>query len=250
MMHQIFSALVSFFVSPIDWIIILLCLSFLTRSASVKKRYRLGALVIFLLFSNTWLLNGYARFWQPGPRDITSDSSFSCGILLGGFGNPDEQDHGYFNSASDRFIQTVKLLRLGKIRHILITGGNGKNSNIDFNEGKWTRDELITLGVADSAILFEDRSSNTEENARNSALLLGAAKLPPPYLLITSAHHMPRAQLLFKQAGLATSAFPCGYMAGRDKFSFWGIVPKLDVLNKWDYYMKETASYIIYKIRG
>ena len=247
-MHLVASTLLAFILSPVDWIIILILLSIYTRSATTKKRSRISALIIFLVFSNTWLISGYAKFWQPKPRDISKDSSYSCGILLGGFASPDENDNGYFNSTADRFIQAVKLYKLGKIRYILINGGNGKLTNEDFNEGKWTKGELITMGIPDSVILFEDRSSNTAENAINAKKILDAAGLPPPYLLITSAQHMPRAGLLFKNAGLSTVAFPCSYTLGRENNRFWGIIPKFNVLFSWESYLKETASYFIYKI--
>jgi vancomycin permeability regulator SanA len=45
---------------------------------------------------------------------------------LGGFASPDENNQGYFNQSSDRFIQTLKLYQTHTIQHILISGGNGK----------------------------------------------------------------------------------------------------------------------------
>lgn len=206
---------------------------------------------IFLLFSNAWLLNSYARYWQPAPHDLASDTAYSCGILLGGFGSPDGFDHsGYFNSSADRFIQAVKLYKLGKIRHILISGGNGKRNVQDFNEGEWTKGELKAMGIPADVILFEDLSTNTGDNASNTKKLLEAAKLQPPYLLITSAYHMPRASLIYAQAGMTTIAYPCNYESGKSKFSASDLIPDAGVLLGWSRFLKETVSYWLYRLKG
>lgn len=61
------------------------------------------------------------------------------------------------NSTADRFIQAVKLYRLGIIKHILVSGGNGKTDDNHFREGAWVKGELKTFGVPDSSIFVEDR---------------------------------------------------------------------------------------------
>src|SRR5258706_13324007 len=121
-MRLIASELLSIILSPANWILILIILQFIFKKPGLKKKCRLIALGIFLVFSNQWLLNSYAKHWQPAPRDISMDSTYSAAILLGGFGSPIRNEaNGYFNSGSDRFIQAVKLYKLGKIQHILIS---------------------------------------------------------------------------------------------------------------------------------
>ncbi|MES2430373.1 MAG: YdcF family protein [Bacteroidota bacterium] len=249
-MHLIASTILSIISSPVNWIIILVITSFIWKSPKRKKICRIAALCIYIVFGNVWLLNWYANWWQPQKKAIPQNTSYSCGILLGGFGSPDPRDSGYFNSTGDRFIQTVKLYKLGKIDHVLISGGNGRITNEKFSEGAFVNNELKIMGIPDSAIIFEDLSANTAENAVNSRALLDSAKLKPPYLLITSAHHLPRATLLFKKAGLATEGYPCAYIAGQEKFSWWRIIPSIDALNTWDNYLKELAAYLLYKIKG
>ncbi len=248
-MHLIASTILSFFLTPVNWIFLMIIAMFVFKDQKRKKYCRNTALGIFFLFSNSWILNSYAKFWQPAKRDVSADAPYSCAVLLGGFGSPDENDIGYFNSSADRFIQAVRLYKLGKIRHILINGGNGKILNKEFNEGEWTKGELKIMGVPDSVILFEDRSANTADNAKNAKIMLDSAQLKPPYLLITSAHHIPRASLLLKKAGVEVVGFPCNYIAGNEKFSWWGIIPNANVLLTWNHYLKETFSYCVYKIK-
>lgn len=246
-MHQVASFVSSFLLSPFNWVIFLITATFFSRKASFKKTCNILALCVFLIFSNAWLLNWYAKHWQPAPAAINKGFIYSCGIVPGGFGTPDADGNGYFNSTADRFIQAVKLYKLGEITHILISGGNGKDDKKDFREGAWAKSELIAVGIPDSVIFAEDRSTNTSENAGYAKQILDSLQLKPPYLLITSAQHMPRASLLFAKAGLATVAFPCNYTAGRGVFNLSSWLPQIAVLTEWNGYLKETAAYFWYR---
>ncbi len=246
-MHQLGSSVLLFFLSPLHWIVLLLIAAYLFRSAPAKRTFRILAIGIFLLFSNQWLLNWYANKWQPQPGVINPGMVYSCGIVPGGVASPDANGNGYFNSSADRFIQALKLYKLGQITHILVSGGNGKKELKSFREGEWVKKELAIMGVPDSVIFVEDRSNNTMENAGNAKKLLDSNHLTPPFLLISSAHHLPRAMVIFKNAGIATVAFPCNYIAGRGINTISSVIPSLSVLLTWDTYLKEMAGYFWYK---
>ena len=68
------------------------------------------------------------------------------------------------------------------------------------------------MGIPDSVIFVEDRSNDTFDNAVYAKQILDSLQLSPPYLLITSAHHIPRASLIFKNAGVITAPFPCNLL--------------------------------------
>ena len=249
-MHQLTSSVLSFFLSPFYWMIILVIAGYFLRKALFKKICRILALCIFIIFSNTGLLNWYAKKWQPSPVGINKDFAYSCGIVPGGFASPDINGNGYFNSSADRFIQAVKLYKLGEIKHILISGGNGKTIKKNFREGAWVKGELTAVGIPDSVIFVEDRSNNTSDNAAYAKQILDSLQLKPPYLLITSAHHMPRASLIFKNAGVLTVSFPCNYITGTGDFRFSSLLPQPAALTEWNVYLKETAGYLWYHLKG
>jgi len=248
-MHRAASILASIILSPFNWIILLLLIAWIFRKRAFRKTALLIALCIFIVFGNKWLLNLYAKKWQQNPVAIPTLPIYSSGIVPGGFASPDENGDGYFNPSADRFIQAVKLYKLGKITHLLISGGNGKPDDKNFREAAWVKTQLVIFGVPDSVILIEDRSDNTQDNAVNSKHLLDSLHLPPPYLLITSAFHMPRASIIFKKNGLAVDPFPCNYTEGRDSFSWDDLFPRTSVLQDWDRYLKETVGYWWYKIK-
>jgi uncharacterized SAM-binding protein YcdF (DUF218 family) len=249
-MHEVFSSVAVFFLSPFNWIVILLIAGYFSGKHSTKKIYRIFAVSIFLLFSNKGILNWYAKKWQPSPVTINAGTYYNCGIVPGGFASPDAEGNGYFNETSDRFIQVVKLYKLGAITHILISGGNGKDDDKNFREGAWVKGELTVMGIPDSVIFVEDKSNNTFDNAVFAKEILDSVPLKPPYLLITSAQHIPRASLLFKNAGVPTVAFPCNYREGRGSFGLSDLVPKLSVLSDWNVYLKQAAGYVFYFMKG
>ena len=221
--------------------------AFFIRRPSVKRTLRVMALGIFLLFSNQVLLDWYAGKFQPSPAKVNNETLYSCAIVPGGFASPDAGGTGVFNATADRFIQALKLYKQGRITHILVSGGNGKEELKTFREGEFVKNELKIMGVPDSAILVEDRSNNTAENAINSKAILDSNNLKPPYLLISSAHHIPRATVIFKNAGVETVAFPCNYIAGRGINTLSSIIPSFGVLFTWNIYLKETAGYFWYR---
>ena len=248
-MHQFAATIVSLFLSPFNWIVVLLIAAYFVRKKSWKKILIVLSLCLFVLFGNQWLLDKYAKAWQPAPVEIQSSQPYSCGVVLGGFASPDAEANGYFNSSSDRFIQTLKLYKTGKISHILVSGGNGKPDEKSFREAYFARKELVAMGVPDSVIFVEDRSNNTADNAMYARQILDSLQLKPPYLLITSAFHMPRAALIFKKAGLDVIPFPCNYIDGRGPSGIGDLLPKPAVLLGWEPYLKEAVAWLWYGIR-
>ena len=242
------SAFVSLFLSPLNWIFVLIIAAWYFPKRRLKKIFIIAAITVFLVFGNHWLLNVFARNWQPAPVAVSSLPVYDCGIVAGGFASPDTETNGYFNATADRFIQVVKLYNAGKIKHILISGGNGKDTDASFREAAWVKGELLAFRVPDSVIIIEDQSTNTKENARNSKRLLDSLQFKPPYLLITSAYHMPRANLLFEKSGVPVEAFPCNYGDGMGPFTVGDLVPGVSTLLAWNRYLKEVLGVFVYSL--
>jgi len=245
--RHLLSAVLSMILSPFNWVILFLLLAYFLKSKKLKKLSIISAIALFIVFGNQALLNEYAKMWQPKPVVLAPGSEYSCGIVPGGFASPDAHANGYFNATADRFIQAVKLYKTGHIKHILISGGNGKENEKSFREAAWVRGELVSVGIPDSVIFTEDKANNTKENAIYSKQILDSLRLTPPYLLITSAFHMPRAALVFKKAGVDVVSFPCNYNIGRGSFSAWDLIPTPSTLLGWDAFLKETVGYWWYR---
>jgi uncharacterized SAM-binding protein YcdF (DUF218 family) len=82
------------------------------------------------------------------------------------------------------------------------------------------------LGVPETAILTEDRSRTTYENAANTKHLLGSSHI----LLVTTAYHLPRAVALFRKQGFTVTPMPCGYEAADYPLDSWRHLTLFDLL--------------------
>ncbi len=205
----------------------------------------MASAVVLIIFSNPFLLNQFAKRWDIKAVPLKKSGSYSCAIILGGFSSEDGHGHGFFNGNSDRFIQGLKLIVSGKVSHILISGGNGFVIHDHFAESNWVKTQLLELKVPDSCILVENRSRNTIENARFSKIILKEKRLQPPYILVTSAFHMRRSLGIFSRGGMDVIPYPCNFIAGHGGTSIMQLIPDVDPLYNWNYYIKEVIGNVV-----
>src|SRR5690606_38650889 len=92
---------------------------------------------------------------------------------------------------ADRLIYAARLWQDGVAPVIVVSGGVvGIQGPAGVSEAVMMADLLGVLGVPDDAILLEEESHNTYENALNTRALLDAEGIDH-VLLVTSAFHMP-----------------------------------------------------------
>jgi len=249
-MYFLLSKILYFLLVPFNWIMLFLVVAVFSKRPRRKKGCFILAITVFVIFSSPLLLYLFAKKWDIYPEPLEKGKVYSTVIVLGGFSGEDKNGDGVFNGYSDRFIEGMQLRGQNKVSHILISSGNGNLQVSSFREATWAEGVLKQLGVPDSAILIEHESRNTFENAAFSKKLLQQKHLPPPYLLVTSAWHMRRAQYIFKKEGLEVIAQPSGMITGNQKFSFWdSLIPDVGVLSGWPLYLKELVGIVVAHLR-
>jgi uncharacterized SAM-binding protein YcdF (DUF218 family) len=184
------------------------------------------------------------------PVPLNKNKVYSAAIILGGFSGEDKNGNGFFNDKSDRFIQGLKLKATGQVSHIFVSGGSGNPQQDKFTEAGWVKGQLLEFNVPDSAILIEQKSRNTLENAAFTKEVLQKAHLAPPYLLVTSSWHMRRSLYIFKKAGLDVVPYPCGYISGNYKLYLADYLPfDATTLSTWNLYIKEVVGLAVTHIK-
>ena len=106
----------------------------------------------------------------------------------------------------------IEMFRQGRARALLLTGG----AVVAGPAEAWLMADLARgAGVPDEALVIEDRSKSTLENARFSAAIM-AERGWRRALLVSDGHHLPRALLAFRASGIAAagSAVPGVFRAG------------------------------------
>ncbi len=123
-MFFLLSKLTYIFIQPANWVLALLLWRILAKSPTLKKRLSVLLLATIFIFGNNFLFTKLVLAWQPAPVTLPPGKMYAAGILLGGIASFDSHDSGYFNTASDRFIETSILYQQKKIKHIIISGGS------------------------------------------------------------------------------------------------------------------------------
>lgn len=254
-MFFILSKLLSIFVKPATYILIFLLGSFLLKNEVWKKRLRWTSLVFFLVFSNGMIFNECLLLWErPAILISELDNDYEVAVVLGGTTDAKRQpnDRLFFQKGADRVTHALNLYHAGKVRKILFTGGNARLFEDPDRDNSPIFDFYVMCGVAPEDIIIESSSRNTRENASFVKDLVKKNAGNGKVILITSAFHMRRAEGCFKKVGINVTGFSTDFytLLPEDRFGIDSFIPSLEVLNFWNFLIKEWVGYLTYKLVG
>jgi uncharacterized SAM-binding protein YcdF (DUF218 family) len=148
------------------------------------------------------------RFPEP-PTDLPPPHGI---VVLGGAINgPISKRRGQaVGEGIERLVEAAILAKRYPKAQIVFSGGSGSLFDSESTEAWEARKLLVDLGVDPMRITLEDKSRNTAENARFTAAIVHPEP-SEPWLIVTSASHIPRAMGLFRKAGFDAIAFPVAY---------------------------------------
>ena len=238
---------------PLTWIIVLFLISLVSKNPKRRKRCFVTAFVLLIFFSNPFFFRLFAKGYEKKPVNLTTNDRYQAGIVLGGFVSYNvKTEEAYFNPASDRFIETALLYKKGNIGKIIVAAGNGYVVKHNFQEASFIKERLVELGIPSQDIFTDGLSRNTYENAINSKSICDSLHLSGPFLLISSAMHLPRAENLFIKQKLTIRSYPCDFITRNFANNFWEdyLLPSSLTMNNWDIFIKELCGLLIYKIIG
>jgi len=122
-------------------------------------------------------------------------------------------DEPQVNGAAERMTTVLPLLRQAPDLAVVFTGGEGEYFGSGPSEAERARRFFVQLGLDPQRIRLENQSRNTYENAVFTARLSG---IDPhkPWILVTSASHMPRALAVFRKQGWNVTPYSVDFRAG------------------------------------
>ncbi|PLT46677.1 putative membrane protein [Paenibacillus pasadenensis] len=182
----------------------------------------LAALLLLYALSSPWAADGLARsLEQRYPQPALNETASDVIVVLGAGAVPDTPDVGGLGNmsatAEARLLAAVRLSRSTGLP-VLFSGGQVYPDS--GNEADIAGRQLRELGLPPDRILLENRSLNTEQNARLTRRLLYERGLSRP-MLLTSALHLPRALEQFRKAGLEPLPYPVDYAAPVQPRWYW-----------------------------
>lgn len=154
------------------------------------------------------------------------------------------------NEAAERVTAIAELARRYPDARVVFSGGSGRL----VYGGTTTEAELAarlfaSFGIASARITLEDKSRDTFENARFTKELV-QPKSGERWLLVTSAHHMPRAVGLFRASVFPVEAFPVDYRTRGAVDLLRPFSPLSDGLRRTDTAVREWVGLAIYRLSG
>lgn len=251
----VLSKLLNVVTQPLVWVAALLLLGLVLQGR--WRRTGLGLLWVALL---VLLLQG----WEPLPDALLRrleaqypapaqvDLSRYAGVIVLGGGTEstyvwEGHDQPALNSAAERLTAALPLLRRAPQLVLLYTGGEGELLAEGPSEAERARRFYAEQGVPPQRLLLESSSRNTFENAVHSAALPGVDRTRP-WLLITSAWHMPRALGTFKKAGWNVTPWPTDYRTGQS--TPWHQYSLSQGAAKWQLALHELLGLAVYRLIG
>jgi uncharacterized SAM-binding protein YcdF (DUF218 family) len=187
-----------------------LCLLWLTRRQRAGKLLVTAAAVLYALCAFKPVADGLV---QPLERQVPPLLEVPAGIrwiaVLGGGHDSDPALPltGQISGASVvRLVEALRLHRTAPGARLILSGGVVHDP---VPHARKTGDLALALGLAPGDLVLESTARDTADEAARIREIVGAE----PFVLVTSAVHMPRALALFEGQGLRPVPAPAGYLS-------------------------------------
>ena len=151
------------------------------------------------------------------------------------------------NSHGERMVMPIALLQRNPHLKLVFTGGEGNLGWSKYTEADRAKIFFDLMGVDPARVMYESASRTTYDNAVMTARLPG---LDPkqPWLLLTTAAHMPRSMGVFVKAGWKVTPYPVDFRTSQQPE--WGGYSISEGVQKWQYALHEVVGYVAYWLAG
>lgn len=245
------SKLLSAITQPMFWLAVWWVFAVL-----ILKRWRRAAVV--MLWSGLaalWLLGFQAmpdallrplENHYPVPAADAVEGHVGIIVLGGALQHPDSfVSHGQvpLGEAAERMTVPVGLVRQHPNLALVFSGGEGRLLATGVTESELARAFYEQQGLDMSKVRLEDGSRNTRENAQQVAKLLDDG-CKQPWLLVTSAWHMPRSMAEFEAVGCKVTPYPVDFRTGAS--TSWTEYSLAHSLLRWQTALHEWLGLLVY----
>ena len=143
-----------------------------------------------------------------------------------------------------RLVEGIRILRQNPGARLILSGGGAVDP---VPEAKVMAEVSQFMGVSKDDMIIESASNDTEDQARLIKPIVGAA----PFVLVTSAIHMPRSMALFEELGMHPIPGPAGSTSRvKMPFSLQDIFPSVSALDDTTQAVHEYLGLLWGKLKG
>jgi uncharacterized SAM-binding protein YcdF (DUF218 family) len=251
---QLYGLARSLLTDPLFWVAAILMVGFLlARRRPAASRLWVGASLLLLLLLG-WralpdrLMHGLETWYAPASQ---APSAYAGVVVLGGAlerasvqrGREDVQ----LNAHAERLTEAVALARMYPTLPVIFTGGCVDTGEGCVAEAELARRFFTHMGLAPDRVQYEAASRTTYENAVLTAQLPGVDK-KLPWLLLTSAWHMPRAVAAFRAQGWNVTPWPVDFRSNEN--TPWSAYSLTKGVDQWQFALHETLGLLAYWVEG
>ncbi len=255
-MFYTLSKLLDVLLSPLVWAALLVAAGAWYRGAPSRwRRYLpLVGLLVLYLFSNEVVANALWRPLESHAVDTARwDRPYDAVILLGGvvedFAMDGPDATPMYNEGVERLHETWRILREGRAREALLSGGYRDAPPEQPIEARVLARQLARWGIAPDRLLVDDRAQNTRENATRS-LEFARQRGWRRVLAVTSAFHARRAIGCYRAVGLEVDWAFVDRRAYDPRRTSGSWLPRAEFLQRSEKALRERAGWWIYRARG
>jgi uncharacterized SAM-binding protein YcdF (DUF218 family) len=255
-MFFVVSKVLWFIATPNNLLLIVALAGLILATGTRARRGRRIALVAVVLLIaigltpvGAWLIEPLEDRFPPPPSDIAAPHGI---IVLGGaIDNEMGLARGQVSlvDGAERLTEAVSLARRFPNALVVYAGGDDSLTATRTTEAADAGKLLAAMGVDPARLVLEDRSRNTDENAR----FTGDIVHPEPnqvWLLVTSAWHMPRSMGLFRKAGFNVVAYPVDYRSRGDGTDWRHTEESTRRIRSFNLAVHEWIGLIAYRLSG
>lgn len=255
-MFFVLSKVLGWFINPLHLGLVLLAVALVLRK--LKRRPKVQKWLVIVAVAEMWLfslrLASEPLTWgleHQCPRNPEIAAEPRAIVLLTGMTRRPDRGDWELTDAGDRVVEAVRLAHQHPSARIVVSGTFTDDDGSSYSESRTLSKLMIEMGVEEGRILLDERSRNTFENAKESALILADAHVEEasgPILLVTSAMHMPRAAACFRKAGVDVVPWPVDFRSRG--LGFRGLFPGIDDMTQSYEALREYFGLLAYKISG
>ena len=158
---------------------------------------------------------------------------------------------GEWKDAADRFEGGIDLYRAGKAPLLVFTRGRLPWRMNEVPEGELLARRAEKLGIPAKAIRLTGLAGNTAGEAVELRRLSEEGKIGKgnTIILVTSAYHMPRAQLLFERQGFRVIPYRVDFqVGGRKPLTLLSFLPDAEAFLHSEKAMREMIGLVYYRV--
>jgi uncharacterized SAM-binding protein YcdF (DUF218 family) len=249
----LFSKLLSAITQPLFWLAAWWCLALwmLGRWQQAAKRMLWGGLLILACLGFEALPNALLRALEnryPVPSADAFERHVGVIVLGGALQHPESfLAHGQvpLGEAAERMTEPVGWLRRYPQLVLVFSGGEGRLLSTGISESQLAQAFYEAQGIDMRRITLESGSRTTRENAQQVAALLGE-RCQQPWLLVTSAWHMPRSMAEFQAVNCQVTAYPVDFRTGA--YTPWTEYSLAHSLVRWQTALHEWLGMWVYRV--